>query len=80
MTNLGHEVLWSLKYEDIEAMEKPDRVATKKMPGKLQRDSGMDLRIQGKGGWEEVLGDVKGRDEAFSQVVGFSEGVWQVVW
>jgi hypothetical protein len=27
-----------------------------------------------------VLGDVKGRDEAFSQVVGFSEGVWQVVW
>lgn len=40
----------------------------------------MDLKIKGRGGREEVLGDVKGRDEAFSQIVGFSEEVWQVVW
>ena len=75
--------MWSLKYEEVQALEKQDRVATKKLPGKLQRDSGMDLKIRGKGGKggkEEVLGDVKGRDEAFSQIVGFSEEVWQVVW
>lgn len=77
---MGHEVLWSLQYEEIQALEKQDRVAAKKLPGKLQRDSGMDLKVRGKGGREEVLGDVEGRDEAFSQIVGFSEEVWQVVW
>ena len=77
---MGHEVLWSLQYEEIQALEKQDRVAAKKLPGKLQRDSGMDLTIRGTGEKEEVLGDVKGRDEAFSQIVGFSEEVWQVVW
>ena len=50
------------------------------MPGKLQRDSGMDLRIRGKGGWEGVVEDVEGRDEVFRRVVGVSGSEWQVVW
>lgn len=80
VANVGHEVLWSVRYGELEALEKQDRVVTKKMPGKLQKDSGMDLKVRGKGGWEEELRNVQGRDEAFSQVVGFSESVWQVVW
>jgi hypothetical protein len=77
---MGHEVLWSLRYGELEALEKQDRVVTKKVPGKLQKDSGMDLKIRSKGGREEVLKNVEERDEAFSQIVGFSENLWQVVW
>ena len=80
VANMGHEVLWSLRYGELEALEKQDRVVTKKVPGKLQKDSGMDLKIRSKGGREEVLKNVEERDEAFSQIVGFSENLWQVVW
>ena len=50
------------------------------MPGKLQRDSGMDLKIKGRAGAEFVVEDVEGRDEVFRRVVGVSGSEWQVVW
>ena len=80
VSNMGHNVLWSLKYEEIEKFEKQDRIAQKNIPSKLQRDSGQDLKIGSRDGREFMLKQVDKRDEAFSQIVGFSNIPWQVVW
>lgn len=42
-----------------------------------------DLRIASSladDGGETVLKDMEDRDQAFSQIVGFSEITWQIVW
>lgn len=80
VSNLGHDVLWSLDYNDVQGLEKEDRIAYKQIPDKLNKDSGLDLKVKSKGGMEYMLKKVDGRDEAFSQIVGFSEIIWQVVW
>jgi hypothetical protein len=78
-TNIGHKVMWMLNYDQITKLEKIDRIQSKAIPGK---GSGKDLRIASKlaeeQGW--VLSDMSNRDEAFSQIVGFSKTSWQIVW
>ncbi|KAL1648199.1 hypothetical protein SLS61_007071 [Didymella pomorum] len=80
VSNMGHNVLWSLRYEELEKFEKQDRIVQKNIPSKLQRDSGQDLKIGSRDGREFMLKQVDKRDEAFSQIVGFSNIPWQVVW
>jgi hypothetical protein len=80
VSNVGHDVHFEIPYVAIDKLEKEDRIVTKKVPAKLSMDSGKDLKIVSKLGGEYVLGDLVQRDEAFSQIVGFSETVWQVVW
>lgn len=72
--------MWSLKYDELQGFEKEDRIAYKKIPEKLHKDSGQDLRIKSKNGQDWLLRNVDKRDEAFSQVIGFSDVVWQVNW
>ncbi|KAI5201902.1 hypothetical protein E4T39_05057 [Aureobasidium subglaciale] len=77
-TNIGHKVAFVLNYDLLAKLEKIDRIKSKMTPGK---DTGKDLRIQSKLGDEEwVLADMDDRDQAFSQIVGFSNASWQVVW
>jgi hypothetical protein len=80
VSNMGHNVLWSLRYDQLEKFEKEDRIASKNIPKKLQKDSGQDLKIGSRDGREYLLKQVDRRDEAFSQVIGFSNITWQVVW
>lgn len=80
ISNLGHNILWSLRYEELERIEKVDRVVTKNIPGKLQSDPGQDLRFVSRAGTEYLLGQIHKRDQAFSQIIGFSNITWQVVW
>lgn len=82
VSNVGHKTHFSLAYAQITRIEKQERIVAKKVPGKLQSDSGLDLKlvVEGEGGGAYVLGDMRQRDEAFSQIVGFSARVWQIVW
>ncbi|KAF1349477.1 hypothetical protein EJ07DRAFT_139711 [Lizonia empirigonia] len=80
VSNMGHHVLWSLRYEELQKFEKQDRIVQKNIPSKLQRDSGQDLKIGSRDGREYLLKQVDKRDEAFTQIVGFSNITWQVVW
>ncbi|KAF1851376.1 uncharacterized protein K460DRAFT_303543 [Cucurbitaria berberidis CBS 394.84] len=75
-----HTVQFTLPYDQINNIEKVDRIVAKNMPEKMRRDSGKDLKLVDKAGMEWVLKDVDQRDEAFSQIVGFSKSTWQVVW
>lgn len=78
-TNIGHRVIWTLDYDQIANLEKVDRVASKTIS---KTDSGKDLRIVSKHAEEHewMLVNVDGRDQAFSQIVGFSNTLWQIVW
>lgn len=80
VSNLGHNVLWSVQYDELQRLEKEDRIVQKNIPSKLQRDSGQDLKIGTRDGREYVLKQVDKRDEAFSQIIGYSNVTWQVVW
>lgn len=80
VSNLGNNVLWSLQYDKLQRLEKEDRIVQKNIPSKLQRDSGQDLKIVSLDDREYVLKQVDKRDEAFSQIIGFSNISWQVVW
>jgi hypothetical protein len=73
-------VHFSLPYDQIHRVEKVDRQLAKNIPGKLVRDSGKDLKFEDALGREWLLSDIKQRDEAFSQVIGFSRQTWQIVW
>ncbi|KAF2491290.1 hypothetical protein BU16DRAFT_515579 [Lophium mytilinum] len=79
VSNVGHRVHWHLPYDQISNLEKLDRLVTKNMPT-VKNDSGKDLRLVSKAGKEWVLMNLDQRDQAFSQIVGFSATVWQVVW
>ncbi|KAH6491886.1 hypothetical protein HBI55_139880 [Parastagonospora nodorum] len=80
VSNVGHKMHFTLAYSQISRIEKEDRIVAKKVPGKIQSDSGLDLKLVLSDGNEYVLGDMRQRDEAFSQILGFSATVWQVVW
>ncbi|KAL5411508.1 hypothetical protein PMIN03_004836 [Paraphaeosphaeria minitans] len=80
VSNFGHNVLWNLPFDQLEKIEKVDRIVTKNIPGKLQEDSGKDLRVGSRSGEIHLLEKVGRRDEAFSQMVGFSDVTWQVLW
>jgi hypothetical protein len=71
---------FTLPYDQIHKVEKVDRQVAKNIPGKLVRDSGKDLKFVDRLGREWLLRDVRQRNEAFSQVIGFSRTTWQIVW
>jgi len=75
----GNEVHWTLHFDQINNVEKHNRVVQKNVPTPKQ-DSGKDLKIVSKAGKEWILRNMDKRDQAFSQIVGFSDTAWQVVW
>lgn len=46
----------------------------------ISRNSGEDIKLSGPNGIQYLLRNMKDRDQAFSQIVGFSPVRWQVVW
>ena len=70
---------WQMPYEEIYNLEKQNRIMSSSVPWSKD-DSGKDLRFVDKQGKEVTLEHVERRDQAFSQIVGFSDTVWQVVW
>jgi hypothetical protein len=73
-----HEVRFSLPYDQIHHLEKQDRHVEKLV--KFLKECGTDLRLVDGDGHEWVLHEMEKRDEAFSQIVGFSRTTWQVTW
>lgn len=71
--------MFVLNYDLIYKVEKIERNKSKLLSG---RDTGKDLRICSKldGDGEWVLTGMEDRDQAFSQIVGFSKTRWQVAW
>jgi hypothetical protein len=80
VSSMGHKEHFHIRYDHINRIEKEDRLVSKKIPNKLQKDSGKDLKLVLKNGAEILLSDMVQRDEAFSQIVGFSQSTWQIVW
>jgi hypothetical protein len=80
VSNIGHNSHLHVAYDQIEKLEKQDRVVTKKIPSQLKTDSGKDMKMVTKTGLEYLLTDMEQRDEAFSQIVGFSQTEWQIIW
>jgi hypothetical protein len=80
VSNVGHKMHFHLDYALINKIEKKDRIVAKNVAKKLATDSGKDLRFVTKTGTEYLLGDMEQRDEAFSQIVGFSQATWQIIW
>jgi len=72
-------VIFVLNYDLIFTIEKKERNISKLAPVK---DTGRDLRILSKldGDKEWLLTNMEDRDQAFSQIVGFSKTRWQVAW
>jgi hypothetical protein len=73
-----HDVVFSLPYEQISHLEKQDRHEEKML--KFLKEFDKDLRFLDSNGREWILHEVEKRDEAFSQIVGFSRTTWQVLW
>ncbi|KAG9188017.1 hypothetical protein G6011_01940 [Alternaria panax] len=73
-----HQLRFSLPYDRIGSLEKQDRHMEKMV--KVLKECDRDLRLVDRDGEEWVLHEVKKRDEAFSQIVGFSRTSWQVLW
>ncbi|KAH8728319.1 hypothetical protein GQ44DRAFT_724328 [Phaeosphaeriaceae sp. PMI808] len=80
VSNVGHDVHFDLPYNQLVKIEKQDRIVAKKIPSKLATDSGKDLKLVTRSGLEYLLENMEQREEAFSQIVGFSHTTWQVVW
>lgn len=80
MPDKGHDLHFNLPYAEITRIEKEDRIVAKKMPSQLTGDTGKDLKLVVKSGKEFLLSNMVQRDEAFAQIVGFSQTDWQVVW
>jgi hypothetical protein len=75
----SEQVQWTLPYSQMERIEKIDRIVGKNIP-KPKSDSGRDLKLQSTSGQEWVLKNVDMRDQMFSQIVGFSDVNWQIIW
>lgn len=75
-----HSVHFEIAYDDMQSLEKRNRIVKRNVPDTLLRDRGLDVVIWDHEGKEVVLKDVDRRDEAFSQMVGFSDHTWQIVW
>ncbi|CAN9345262.1 unnamed protein product [Alternaria alternata] len=73
-----HQVLFSLPYDRIGYLEKQDRHVEKMV--KVLKECDKDLRLVDRDEHEWILHEVEKRDEAFSQIVGFSRTSWQVIW
>jgi hypothetical protein len=53
---------------------------TRQIKKNLTKESGLDLKFTGPQGVEYTLKNVDDRDQAFSQIIGYSPVKWQVVW
>jgi hypothetical protein len=73
-----HQSLFSLPYDQIGYLEKQDRHVEKMV--KVLKECDKDLRLVDRDEHEWILHEVEKRDEAFSQIVGFSRTSWQVIW
>jgi hypothetical protein len=73
-----HQGLFSLPYDRIGYLEKQDRHVEKMV--KVLKECDKDLRLVDRDEHEWILHEVEKRDEAFSQIVGFSRTSWQVIW
>ncbi|KAF2006230.1 hypothetical protein P154DRAFT_255636 [Amniculicola lignicola CBS 123094] len=84
VSNIGHDVHWTISYDQISRIEKITRLVGQRMPDQISKNSEEDLKIILKGKEESegihLLASVKGRNELFSQILGFSNTEWQVVW
>ena len=80
VSNIGHNIHFHISYAELDKIEKEDRIVAKKMPARLTSDTGQDMKLVTKSGQEFLLKDVDHRNEAFSQIVGFSRTTWQVMW
>ncbi|KAH7113243.1 hypothetical protein B0J11DRAFT_572725 [Dendryphion nanum] len=78
-SNTSHQTQWILPYDQINKIEKIDRVVAKKI-SKVKHDSGEGLKLVSKEGKEWELENMDERNQAFSQIVGFSPVTWQVIW
>jgi len=70
----------TIAYADMDSLEKVDRVVKQCVPAAVSRDSGKDLKVRDRLGRETVLSNLDQRDQAWSQIVGFSKTSWQVLW
>lgn len=68
-----------LPYDQVVKVEKHDRVVAKSIV-KMKPDAGKGLKIVSSADEEVVLEKMEERDQAFSQMLGFSPKTWQVVW
>lgn len=75
----GAVALWTLPYKQIRSLEKINRIVKQNIPTP-KTDSGKDLKLVSKSGEEWEVTNVDSRDQVFSQVLGFSDAEWQVVW
>jgi hypothetical protein len=81
VSKAGHNEHFGLLYSQLNNLEKVDRIVSKNLPKPEPiRDSGKDLKFVDVQGNEYIVSNLDGRDEAFSQIVGFSDIDWQVVW
>jgi hypothetical protein len=77
---MSHTVYWEMTFNQIHSLEKINRTMGGNLRLKTKEDSAKDLRIISKDGEEKVLKSMDKRDQAFSQIIGFSDAAWQVVW
>lgn len=79
ISSIGHHTHWFLPYDQVNEIEKQDRVVAKSII-KMKPDGGKGMKIVSVEGQEFVLENMDERDQAFSQILGFSPKTWQVVW
>ena len=73
-------VHFTIPYDHIKSIEKEDGLFKKNVPDKLTRGSGKHLKIVDILERETLLENMEQRNEAFSQIVGFSKSTWQISW
>ncbi|KFZ17840.1 hypothetical protein V501_01530 [Pseudogymnoascus sp. VKM F-4519 (FW-2642)] len=73
-TNAGETGLTRAKFKPTTAE------ITRQAKRALSSDSRQDLMVAGLGDKQYLLLDMAQRDQAFSQIVGFADVTWQVVW
>jgi hypothetical protein len=66
-------------YKQLNNVEKRNRIMDTNTP-KIKSDSGKDLRLVDRDGRDWIVENVEKRDQAFAQIIAFSDSQWQVVW
>lgn len=79
VSSIGHHTHWVLLYDQINEIEKQNRVVAKNI-FKMKPEAGQGMKLVSREGEEFVLEDIDERDQAFSQMLGLSPKTWQVVW
>lgn len=79
VSSIGHHTHWILPYDLVNKIEKQDQVVAKSIV-KMKPEAGKGMKIVSRAGEEFALEKMEERDQAFSQILGFSPITWQVVW